>query len=54
MVLLSVTGVTNLGSSLGVSSTATVGKLVSEGEITGSNLRLTGNADIAGKYKLRW
>ncbi len=49
---LSVTGVTNLGSTLGVSSTATVGKLVSEGEITGSNLRLTGNADIEGNINL--
>ena len=49
---LGVTGATNLGSTLGVTSTATVGKLVSEGEITGSNLRLTGDADIAGNINL--
>ena len=49
---LGVTGATNLGDSLGVALTATVGKLVSEGEITGSNLRLTGDADIAGNINL--
>ena len=49
---LSVTGSTNLGGTLGVTGVSTVGKLVSEGEITGSNLRLTGNADIQGNINL--
>ena len=48
---VTVTGDQTIGGTLGVTSTATVGKLIS-GEITGSNLKLTGNADIAGNINL--
>lgn len=48
---LSVTGSTGFGADIRVETQATVGKLIS-GEITGSNLRLTGDADIAGNINL--
>lgn len=48
---LSVTGSTGFGADIRVEDVATVGKLIS-GEITGSNLKLTGDADIAGNINL--
>ena len=48
---LSVTGSTGFGADIQVETVATVGKLIS-GEITGSNLKLTGDADIAGNINL--
>ena len=48
---VTVTGNQTIAGTLGVTSTATVGKLIS-GEITGSNLKLTGDADIAGNINL--
>ena len=48
---VTVTGDQTIAGTLGVTSTATVGKLIS-GEITGSNLKLTGDADIAGNINL--
>ena len=48
---VTVTGNQTIGGTLGVTSTATVGKLIS-GEITGSNLKLTGDADIEGNINL--
>jgi hypothetical protein len=48
---LSVTGSTGFGADIRVETVATVGKLIS-GEITGSNLKLTGDADIAGNINL--
>ena len=48
---VTVTGNQTIEGTLGVTSTATVGKLIS-GEITGSNLKLTGDADIAGNINL--
>ena len=48
---LSVTGSTGFGADIRVEAVATVGKLIS-GEITGSNLKLTGDADIAGNINL--
>ena len=62
---LNVTGATSLGSTLGVTSNATVGGTLGvtgntevggdidvTGDITGSNLRLSGDADIAGNINL--
>mgnify|MGYP003634324979 FL=1 len=48
---LLVTGSTGFGADIRVEAVATVGKLIS-GEITGSNLKLTGDADIAGNINL--
>lgn len=48
---LSVTGSTVFGADIRVVDVATVGKLISS-EITGSNLKLTGNADIEGNINL--
>ena len=48
---VTVTGNQLIGGSLGVVGVGTVGKLIS-GEITGSNLKLTGDADIAGNINL--
>jgi len=45
-------GTVTITNTLDVVDVATVGKLISNGEITGSNLRLSGNADIAGNINL--